>query len=266
MEYLSHFETDASPSVSGNFKHRRCVMKITSQKYGPSDFSVGLAQEMLITLGKVGFSPEMAKDIVNAKSGKAAKVVELFNNNQYSDLALDWQNFYRDLFGIQLDFSNLQIPNKKEGFDRLIIVAEGMTSQRLYDKCEELFPCWKWTDRSLDEVVTSDRTAKNQAYPIWIRDRVEADEELKSFSADCLKNQNISGITLEERLVYELKYFKETRKHLDIENVTLCAGSRCGDGNVPDVRWGEDYDDELGVGWCDPGAACDYLRSRVAVS
>ena len=174
----------------------------------------------------------------------------------------DWQNFYSEL-GIEADFSNLQIPNKQKGFDHLIIVAKEMTPQLLYDKCEELFPCWKWTDKNLDEIVESERTAKNGAYAIWVRDRVEADEELKNLSADDLKNKNIPGITLEERFIHELKYFKETGKHLDRDNITLCASSRYSDGGVPGVSWCRG---ELRVHWLYPDHRLDSLRARRAVS
>ncbi len=178
------------------------------------------------------------------------------------DSIKDWQDFYRDTFGVEVDFSDLKIPDKQEGFDRLIIVAGGMTPQRLYDKCKELFPCWKWADKNLDEIVNSERTAENGAYAIWFRDQVEADEELKNLSANDLKEQGITCITLEERLLYELKYFKETGRHLDIHNVTLCSGSRDSDGYVPHVCWSYD---RLGVYWSHLGYRCVHLRSRRAV-
>lgn len=46
------------------------------------------------------------------------------------------------------------------------------------------------------------------------------------------------GITLRERIIMELEYFKKTGQHLDIRNITLCSGSRWSDGNVPDANWG----------------------------
>ena len=51
---------------------------IASRVYKPSDFSVGQIHEMLITLGRGGFSPEMAAEVANAKSGKADGVIGLF--------------------------------------------------------------------------------------------------------------------------------------------------------------------------------------------
>jgi len=175
----------------------------------------------------------------------------------------DWQAFYRDVFGFEVDLSGLVVPAKKKGFDRLIVVAPGMTPQRLYDKCAELFPCW-WTDQNLDEVVRSERTATSGPYAVWFRDVVEADEDLKDLSAKDLEKKGIPGITLEERLLMELKYFKETGNHLDTENWTLCSGSRYSDGNVPGVYWIPVYR-ELGVYWYHPENSDPYLRSRRAV-
>jgi hypothetical protein len=174
-----------------------------------------------------------------------------------------WENFYRETFGIECDFSNLQIPKKRKGFDRLIIVAQGMTPQKLFDKCKELFLCWRWTDKNLDEMVNSERTSKNGAYAVWFRNRVEADEGLKNLSANDLEKRRIPGITLEERLLLELKYFKETGRHLDVERITLCSGSRDSVvGAVPGVGW---CGGKLCIDWYDPARCYDGLGSRRAV-
>ena len=70
------------------------------------------------------------------------------------------------------------------------------------------------------------------------------------------------GITLEERLLLEIEYFKKTGKHLDVENWTLCSGSRYQDGYVPSAYWDGD---EFGVDWygSDGRFACGRARSAV---
>lgn len=102
-------------------------------------------------------------------------------------LIRDWEKFYIFL-GIECDLSKVVIPDDPGGFERVIIMAQGVAPQWAYDKCEDLFKCWKWTDKNLDEMVISDRNAKNGSYAIRVRDRVEADEELRNFSADSIKN------------------------------------------------------------------------------
>jgi hypothetical protein len=61
-----------------------------------------------------------------------------------------------------------------------------------------------------------------------------------------------------------LKYFDETKQHLDVKNVTLCAGSRDADGGVPDVDWGGGGV-KLHVDWYSVGSADPSLRARAAV-
>lgn len=195
--------------------------------------------------------------------GKFLKKQNPFVPGNYSRLLADWRTFYRDVLGIETDFSGLAIPDRPAGFDRLLVLAQGITPQSAYDLCAKNFPCWKYTDENFDKIVTSDRTAKDGAYAIWVRDRVEADEELKSRSANDLKQQNIPGITLEEREIFELKFFRETGQHLDVNNWTLCSGSRCGGGSVPRVSWS---DGGFRVFWFSPVGAIDRLRSRQAVS
>ena len=178
------------------------------------------------------------------------------------NLLADWYKFYRQEFIIEP--GNVQIPPQQSGFDRLIVIVQGLTIQQAYDRCADNFPCWKWTDGDLDGAVpTNDRSPNNGAYAIWVRDRVEADEELKNQSANKLQRDGIAGITLLERVIFELKYYKETGKHLDIRNVTLCSGSRDADGYVPDAGW---HDDEFDVSYSHLGFAFDDLRARQVVS
>jgi hypothetical protein len=176
----------------------------------------------------------------------------------------EWQVSYRDVCNFTCDISGLHIPAPREGFTRLIIVAQGMDPQRAFSQCNQLFPAWKYTEDSLDTAVpTNDRDPKNGSYAIWMRDRVEADEELANKSANDLKQEKISGNTLLERLLLELKYFGETGKHLDINNVTACTGSRYSDGRVPRVYWGGV---RLRVDWDSVGNRYPSWRSREVVS
>jgi len=194
---------------------------------------------------------------------KKSETINLDNPNS-RDIAT-WQKFYKKVFeGVVVDFSNIHIPERPGKDWWLIIVAKGMTPERLFQKCREKFGAWKWTDDGLDKIVISDRTAKSWHYAIWVKANVEADEEFRNMSANQLKEQGHNGITLEERLVLELFYFWKTKKHLDIQNWTLCTGSRCSDGRVPGVGWRDDG--KLDVSGCNSGNAHDRLRSRQVVS
>jgi len=206
---------------------------------------------------------EMAQYFIGRKKWLGTEMKKIFSvDNSRADLIADWRAFYRNL-GIDCDLSDVIIPDNPGGSSRVIIMAQGITPQSAYDFCAKNFPCWKYTNDDLDKIVTSDRIAKDGSYAIRVRDRVEADEELKNRSYNDLKQQGIAGITLEEREIFELKFFKEIGKHLDIQNVTLCTGSRYSDGDVPYVFWGGG---ELRVNWFSPVHAYDSLRSRQTVS
>lgn len=183
-----------------------------------------------------------------------------FPVDSLDQLIESWRKFYWDQFRLEKDFAGLVIPELQPGFNRLLIMAEGMTPNRLFEKMKELMPALRYRD-DLD-VIVSDRRADHD-YAVWVRDRIEADEELKNKSAEDLAKEDIPGITLSERLLYEIKFFKEAGGHLDIYNWTLCAGSRDSDDCVPYVSW---YAGGVGVGWYVPWVAYGHLRARAVVS
>lgn len=184
-----------------------------------------------------------------------------------------WARLYNEEFGITLNVSEIKVPEHKEGFDRLIIVAEGLTPEKIFQAMNKKMPA----EENLDNLNEAESVRKaDKAYAVWARDRVEADEELKNKSANDLKSEGTNCITLEERLLLEMMYFQETGEHLDVQNVTLCVGSRYADGSVLFVHWCG----WVNVGKCSPDdpafgdmswytgrkSACSRLRSRVVVS
>lgn len=233
---------------------------VTDEQYGKV---AKRTHELLTRLAKgaVKFQPVMDGLQLLIEGKRVAEPLNLEMN--LAEKIADWQIFYSEVFGLEVDFPGLKIPERKKGFDRLLILAQGMTPQRLYDKCKELFLTGKWTEENLDEIVTSDRTAKDGAYAVWVGDRVETDKVPKKLWANDLKEKKIDGITLEERLVYELKYFKETGQHLDKKNLTLCLGSRVSGGIVPQVC---SHGDEVYVGRFGPGSFFVEKRWPRAVS
>jgi hypothetical protein len=203
---------------------------------------------------------DAGKRITGDKGQFLQDIRSVFLRYEISDQMLaPWQEFW------QISLAGLMIPRKREVFDRLLVIAAGATIEGEYQKCEKLFPCWRSTKDNLDvAVATNDRDAKKGSYALWVRDRVEADDELRALSANDLSARKLTTMTLLERIVYERKYFLETGGHLDIQNVTLCAGSRSRDGSVPHVDF---YDGRfrVGRGWCYPGVSYDSLRAREAV-
>ena len=205
----------------------------------------------------IGNKRKLAKEIRKVLVGQ--------EENQHLDLIQCWQHFWHKITGQEYDFSTLRIPTKPEGNWRLLVIAD-ILLETLYVECQKRFPCWRWTGRNLDQIVTkNERSAKDSSYAIWVKDEVEADENLKNLSANGIKSQNLTTETLAERLIHELKFFDETSQHLDVKNITLCAGSRDDDGSVPDVYWNQSSG-EVSVDWDHPDGRDGNLRARQAVS
>ncbi len=172
-----------------------------------------------------------------------------------------WEKHYRDEYQLAVDFSGLFIPIRRDWTKRLIVIAQGLTCNLAYAKCESLFPCWKWTS-DLDAAVKglNDREP-NSHYAIWIRGDVEPDEVV--MTANQTRAIGLSGTALIEDLLMEPKYFRETGDHLNKRKITRCDGSRDSGGDVPSVYW-------LGGKFCVSryyaGYPNAYLRPRSVVS
>ena len=212
-----------------------------------------------------GISLEEFGAFLRKEHEKKSQFISL-KNFSYST---EWNIFYHDYFGLEtMDLSKIIIPKRREGLNRLLIIPENMDFEIAYDACQSKFSCWINARKSLSELIDwakEERDPRKGAYAIWVRDRREADKELKNLSVDNLKEKNIPGITLTERLVYELKYFAETGKHLDAEKTTLCSGSCLFNGCTINVSWGRKRVKCLSISWSDLGVAGEDLRSREVI-
>jgi hypothetical protein len=168
-----------------------------------------------------------------------------------------WRELYRKEFGITI--GDIAVPEQKPGFNRLIVVAKGLTVQQVFAVLGNHFATWSYYDLGT-EVLTDERT-NTETHAIWARERQEADEELANKSANTIAEMGINTMTLLERLLYELVFYAETGNHLDVQNVTLCTGSRNSDGDVPLVDWDAD-NGKLYVLGCLPGGSHPDLRAR----
>lgn len=176
----------------------------------------------------------------------------------------DWEYFYSEVFGITRLFSEKnkepRIPNKQPGFDWVLIITESLTLSEVWQKCQAKFE--SAAGFNLETVVPDNTVIVMKPYAKRLRNRVEADEELKDLSANMLEGKNFQSITLLERLLLELWYFWKTGDHLDKENYTLCAGSRCKAGDVPIIKWSGNM---LGIERCDPSYSSKSIRSRKVI-
>lgn len=176
--------------------------------------------------------------------------------------AAEYQRFYREVFGRVYYFLDAALSTEQSGFGWAGFFPQDLTCNQVWQKCGELFVCKSFIGNDLDAAVPANDRTPAETYAKRFRDRVEADEENKGLSANELTARNVPYITLRERLVLEAWFFWKTGRHLDIENITLCAGSRDSDGGVLGVCWGGDV---LYVGDYGPDSSGGNIRARSAV-
>ena len=174
---------------------------------------------------------------VNDTPGLSELIENFVESNRHADkfkpLRLEWQKFYKKLFKLRADFSGVRIPEKPtQGSWRLIFIPAGLTLNVTLAAMRAKFQVWVYTE-DLDAVVTTNTRTSAQSYAIWVRDGVEPDTDFLGKSTRQADMDGKIGMTLLERMVFEVKFFVETGEHLDYKGVTLCTGSRDSGGDVP---------------------------------
>ena len=229
-----------------------------------SSLSSGEALEfgaaVLQQLGR-DIDPDKARYYIRNKSqlGKDLRKLGIHKVPEFD--RAEWESFYFKHFSHTVDLSGLHVPPKPDYLCRAVVIIPGVTNNIVFDACTKAFKTWRYTNDL--NTVTDVVKRPDGPYVVWVRDTVEADPDMANKSAEDIEKAGTNTMTLKECMMLELKYFDETGKHLDIENWTLCAGSRDSAGSVPRCDWG---DGKFYVSWFDPQDRDPSLRSRVAVS
>jgi hypothetical protein len=144
----------------------------------------------------------------------------------------EWVQFYRGLFDLDVHYSQIRIPLlRRSGFHRLIVVAQGLTLKRIIEVARKDFPVecevsGRYFSHDQETRGTHDRLPI-VSYGVWVRDKVDPDEEYINVRPGVLERRGVHGITLLEHLLFHLKYFRETGNFLDRnDRQTVCTGSR----------------------------------------
>ncbi|MEK7061632.1 MAG: hypothetical protein AAB957_00005 [Patescibacteria group bacterium] len=175
---------------------------------------------------------------------------------------LDWRKVYKALGMIteyDSEIASLAI-SEQEGL-WTIPVLKGVTCNKVVASIKESGGS---IHSNYDVVLFNDRSPNNDgSYSVCFKQNIEADEENKNLSADSLRNKEVKGITLLERLLLGFGYLLATGSNLDKEGFTRCAGSRDSNDNVPIMYC--DYDNSVYVtSFCSDGG--DNMRTRSVVS
>lgn len=157
-----------------------------------------------------------------------------------------WFNLYSEEFGITFDRSKVSLPPYQA--DTWMVVSDDrITEEQIHEVCSrKYFIC-------VTSIIRLQHISDCQPFQGTVIRRFRADveacgngaqspwENLKVPANEVLALAPVS-MTLKERMLLELWYFRMTGKHLDHSNWTLCSGSQYEDGKtvlVPRVGWDE---------------------------
>ncbi len=148
-----------------------------------------------------------------------------------------WEHFYRTVCSVRTDFKDLEkasLESLPSPSGRLLIVPKGIAINHLFLVCQHHFRGAERDLRDFNSITSARRPYEN--YVIHFNGNATVDEKRKARYLD---------LTLEERLILELKHYSEYGAHFDVRYANLCLGSRYPDGKVPTVLV---YDGKLYVG------------------
>jgi hypothetical protein len=164
----------------------------------------------------------------------------------------DWQSFYKKYFNEEHEFSQVIFPDKPTNGDwRLLVIARGMKLGKLFEQWESTFHC-RFHDLHTN-VIFEARTAKYTHYAIWVLSGATPDKEFWGQPYE-LADPERKSMTLTERIIFGLKYFDETGRHLDEKGGgTICSGTSSGLGTAPYLE-GNPGNNTAVLFWCFGGA------------
>ncbi len=153
------------------------------------------------------------------------------HESEVKEMLISQKKFLKDCFGLRWSCVGAVIPKRELGFDRLLVAPKGLSLKEILRASDDLMHTMSAID--LDGVESIRRQDCDDI--VWARDSQEADEEFDGLSPEDVRKMGYSGITLDHRMLFGMKYFLETGQHLDLASMTLCSGSRYGNIWTPDV-------------------------------
>jgi hypothetical protein len=176
---------------------------------------------------------------------KAQRIIAILNEpvSKYYKLIKEWEDFYLKYFNVSIDLKNINIPESPRQEKRLLVIVPAISVDRVIKAQQKYFKVRMAV--SGPPAKLKNIHAHHGPYGIWVADSRETFLKLRNRSANWAIETNFEGVTLQERLLHDFKYWDESGYHLDIECMTLCAGSRFANGLVPFVNYEEKENEVL---------------------
>ena len=164
-----------------------------------------------------------------------------------SQLIAKWRRILADDCGLSISLAQYPVADMRPGFNWLVpdLPDTLITGEAVHRRCHELFGVFAFDGRA-QHVVAAVDLYRRPASILRLRDCRETDLRYRDIPANHPIIQEIQSITLKQRLLLEIWYWRTTGRHLDVASRTLCAGSREGGERfipgVPVVSWFSEED------------------------
>lgn len=195
-------------------------------------------------------SRQMDQGFLNPGTGLGLDQCHMFVEHQNPFLDVDalldeWTCFYKHLGVGEIDFSDIVVPKRRPGFNRLIVIPQGLTLEMTIELCREFFPCYIYGAKRPEGVrIIGAGENFESGYALWARNNRETDPKLKGMCVCKCRETNKRFMKLIPRLLFELKFFHERDRHLDENGVsstyTVCPDTYFIDEDkwVPEISFG----------------------------
>jgi len=159
----------------------------------------------------------------------------------------EWRKFYKFYFGLDLDVSEIRVPEKVVGFDQLVVVSDWMSFTDIV-AISKIFSNIEINDFFMKGARSvSDRA--DESYAVWARQSSVPDADLMGQSADDVRSMGIDVMTIEEWILLEMflvfaygrpaavSLFSDLNRLMDIGDTwTLAAGTVLNKTASPAIR------------------------------
>lgn len=213
------------------------------------------------------------RDLMQEAIGNTNRIEEILNDlyapkvvtpAEWSNTLEYWADLYKRFYNLTPELKGVRPFEHVPSGHRIYIIGEGLSQNAMIESMRSRFTVRTYVDDLDRDIPIHDQHPRRGSYAVAFKDTIEADEDLKNLLADQLAEpeRRVKPITTFERFVMEDECLDRTKGHCDVNNVTLCAGSRDRGGRVPGARWGGV---RFSVDWYGAASHGPYLRARAAV-
>lgn len=135
-----------------------------------------------------------------------------------------WSKFWRH-FGFTVDHFEPLYPEQWS-----IAIPKGLTNTQAFEIRQRMAPSTNYLG-DLEKIESVREPVRD--YIVYVAPNVESDPEYRNKSARWVAENQINSTTTRESCILHSRYYAEIGKFLNMDSITLDAGSRDANGNVP---------------------------------